>query len=93
MPIDLYTTLKDSTQHSYYIPLRMMRAEKPNPFPNIERTQEEDWPWAMPTYTFTIDANYADLQEIIIDAEQRMADVDRDDNSWSSSPSNVPKGK
>ena len=90
MPIDLYIITKDSTQQSYYIPLRMMRAEKPNPFPNIERTQEEDWPWSMPTYTFTIDANYSDLQEIMIDAEQRIADVDRNNNSWSSPPG-LPK--
>ena len=82
MPIDLYITNADGTQESYYIPLRMMRGEKPNPFPDIKRTQEEDWPWAMPTYTFIIDKPYTDLKSMKIDAENRMADVDRDNNIW-----------
>ncbi len=82
MPIDLYLTHTDGTQESYYIPLRMMRGEKPNPFPNMKRTQEEDWPWAMPTYTFTIDRPYGDLKSLKIDAENKMADVNRDNNNW-----------
>lgn len=82
MPIDFYITLTDGKQESYYIPLRMMRGEKPNPFPEMARTQEADWPWAIPTYTFTIDHPYAHVQSMKIDAEEHMADVDRDNNVW-----------
>ena len=87
MPIDFYviTNTEDSNQainESYYIPLRMMRAEKPNPFPNVKRTQLEDWPWAMPTYTFTIDKPLSQIKAMTIDAQQLMADIDRSNNSW-----------
>ena len=82
MPIDFYVTNTDGSQESYYIPLRMMRAEKPNPFPNIERTQLEDWPWTNPTFTFTIDKPVGEIKTMLIDAEQKMADINKDNNIW-----------
>ncbi|PHQ30724.1 M1 family metallopeptidase [Leeuwenhoekiella nanhaiensis] len=87
MPIDFYVNVKngdnaEGMNESYYIPLRMMRAEKPNPFPNMERTQLPDWPWAYPTYTFTIDKPLSEINAMTIDAQQLMADIDRTNNSW-----------
>ena len=29
--------------------------EKENPYPNLNRSVLEDWPWAFPTYEFTIE--------------------------------------
>ncbi len=82
MPIDFYVTNADDSQEAYYMPLRAMRNEKPNPFPEMTRTQLEDWPWTNPTYTFTIDSPLADIKAMTIDAEQKMADINKDNNSW-----------
>ena len=82
MPIDLYVAMEDGSQKSYYLPLRMMRAEKPNPTPNIPREQLQDWPWTNPTYTFTIDAPIAQVKMMMIDPTTLMADIDKTDNMW-----------
>jgi len=83
MPVDFYINTADGTNEAYYIPLRMMRAEKANPFPAMKRTQLEDWPWAFPTYTLTIDKPLSEINAMTIDAQQLMADIDRSNNSWS----------
>lgn len=82
MPIDLYVDMADGSQKSYYMPLRMMRAEKPNPTPNITREQLADWPWTNPTYTFTIDAPISKVKMMKIDPTSKMADIDQTDNVW-----------
>lgn len=81
MPLDLYVSYEDGSMELFYIPLRMMWGEKPNPFTNIERTTLKDWAWAYPTYTFEIDKGKK-VTSIAIDATQRMADVDWDNNLW-----------
>lgn len=81
MPIDLYITMGNN-QESHYIPLRMMRAEKDNPTPEIPRMQQADWPWTNPTYTFTIDAPLRKIDKIQIDPSGLMADIDLENNSW-----------
>lgn len=82
MPVDLYVTFADDSQESYYMPLRMMRAEKENPFPAMTRTTLDDWPWAKPIYTFTTDRPLSEIKSMTIDAEQKVADVDKTNNSW-----------
>ncbi|RMB63238.1 M1 family peptidase [Dokdonia sinensis] len=81
MPIDLYVKMGNKDE-SYYIPLRMMRAEKENPTPNVPRTQLEDWPWTNPTYTFTIDAPLSKIDALMIDPTGLMADINRENNMW-----------
>lgn len=82
MPIDLYVEKADGTQMSYYIPLRMMRAEKTNQTPAIKRTQLEDWPWTNPTYSFMIEAPLSEVKIMTIDPTRLMADIDQEDNTW-----------
>lgn len=82
MPIDLYVEKADGTQMSYYIPLRMMRAEKTNQTTNIPRKQLEDWPWTHPTYSFVIDAPLSEVKMMTIDPTRLMADIDQEDNTW-----------
>ncbi|WP_179353297.1 M1 family metallopeptidase [Winogradskyella vidalii] len=72
MPLDLTVTYTDGTSEDFYIPLQMMRGEKPT-----TATIIEDWAWAMPTYTF--DAKKA-VKSVEIDASQMMADVNRTNN-------------
>jgi len=82
MPLDILVVGKDGTQETYYVPLRMMFGEKDNPYPNLERTVLEDWPWAFPTYEFTLDMPLENVQAIMIDPSQLMADVDGENNVY-----------
>ncbi|RIV34940.1 M1 family peptidase [Flagellimonas lutimaris] len=82
MPLDILVVGKDGTQETYYVPLRMMYGEKDNPYPNLERTVLKDWPWAYPTYEFTLDMPLDNVQAIMIDPSQLMADVDGENNVY-----------
>ena len=67
----------DGTKESFYIPLQMMRGEKPSTTP---RTVLKDWAWAYPTYTFSINKSKNDIKSIIIDPKGLMADINSDNN-------------
>ncbi|MEC3963918.1 M1 family metallopeptidase [Flagellimonas halotolerans] len=82
MPLDILVVGADGTQETYYVPLRMTYGEKDNPYPNLNRTVLEDWPWAYPTYEFTLDMPLDDVQAIMIDPSQLMADVDGENNVY-----------
>jgi len=81
MPIDLYVTYEDGTQELFYIPLRMMWGEKPNPFSELKRTILEAWPWAYPTYSFEI-KNGKKVKNMMIDATNRLADINPQNNIY-----------
>ena len=72
MPIDLSVTYADGSKEEFYIPLQMMRGEKPT-----SATIINDWAWAMPTYSF--DAKKV-VKSVKIDASEMMADVNRQNN-------------
>ncbi|MDG1571527.1 M1 family metallopeptidase [Robiginitalea sp. M366] len=86
MPVDLLVVGKDNSREGYYLPLRMMRGEKGNPYPGIDRTVLADWPWAQPTYTFEIDMPFSAVQAVVIDPSGLMADIDTENNSWQPTP-------
>ena len=75
MPIDLSVTYTDGSKEDFYIPLQMMRGEKPT-----SATVLSDWAWARPTYTFETKKA---VKSVEIDASQMMADVKRDNNVFS----------
>ncbi len=72
MPIDLKVTYIDGSSEDFYIPLQMMRGEKPT-----KATIISDWAWAYPTYTF--DAK-KDVKTVEIDPSGLMADVNASNN-------------
>ena len=72
MPIDLSVTYTDDTIENFYIPLQMMRGEKPT-----TATIIKDWAWAYPTYTFKTSKNVKSVQ---IDPKEMMADIDNVNN-------------
>ena len=72
MPIDLTVTYVDGSSEDFYIPLQMMRGEKPT-----EATIIKDWAWAYPTYT--LETSKA-IKSVEIDPENRMADIDKSNN-------------
>jgi aminopeptidase N len=82
MPLDILVVYADGSQETFYAPLRMMRGEKENPNPDLKRTVLKDWPWAYPTYQFTIDRPLNDVKSIQIDPSQQMADVNGTNNVW-----------
>ncbi|MGY3792447.1 M1 family metallopeptidase [Aquimarina sp. 433] len=84
MPIDIYVEYNDGSKESFYIPLRMMRKEKENPFPKTKRAVLSDWTWTHPTYTFNISKPKSDIKSLKIDITEQMADVDKKNNEYSS---------
>ena len=72
MPIDVSVTYTDDTTEDFYIPLQMMRGEKPTSASLIK-----DWAWAYPTYTFDVSK---DVKSVEIDPKGLMADIDRENN-------------
>ena len=72
MPIDLTVTYSDGSTEDFYIPLRIMRGEKPS-----AATLKEDWAWAYPTYSFETSK---EISSVTIDPKGLMADVNRDNN-------------
>ena len=72
MPIDLTVTYNDDTTEDFYIPLQMMRGEKPT-----TATLIGDWAWAYPTYTFTAKKV---VKSVEIDPKNLMADINKENN-------------
>ncbi|MDR9418994.1 M1 family metallopeptidase [Gracilimonas sp.] len=81
MPLDVVVEYTDGSSELFYIPLRMMRGEKPSES-GISRTVLEDWPWVQPEYKITIDRASSDIKTITIDPSQRLADVNLENNSF-----------
>ncbi|WP_054852352.1 M1 family metallopeptidase [Olleya sp. ITB9] len=78
MPLDIEVEYTDGTKEQFYIPLQMMRGEKP-----VATTTKvlNDWAWAMPTYSFSISKAKNMIKSITIDPNQLMADVDKTNNT------------
>lgn len=73
MPIDLTVTYIDDSTEDFYIPLQMMRGEKPT-----SATIIKDWAWAYPTYTFETSKK---IKSVEIDPSGLMADVNKENNT------------
>ena len=72
MPIDITVNYADGSSEEFYIPLRMMRGEKPT-----SATVKPDWAWAYPTYTLQTGKT---VKSVEIDPSELMADVNRENN-------------
>ena len=82
MPLDIMVIYTDGSKEQFYIPLDLMRGEKPNEFPKLKRTTLPDWTWTYPRYDFEIQSAKNKIAKIIIDDSHRLADVNRDNNVW-----------
>ena len=80
MPIDLVITYQDGSQEMVYLPLVLMRGEKPNEEGMPTRIKTQRWPWTNPTIEVNIDRPKADIKSVEIDPSGRMADINREDN-------------
>tara|TARA_R110002049_G_scaffold292252_3_gene476662 strand:- start:9935 stop:11722 length:1788 start_codon:yes stop_codon:yes gene_type:complete len=72
MPIDIMVTYMDNSIENFYIPLQMMRGEKPT-----KATVIKDWAWAYPIYKF--EASKV-VKSVEIDPSDLMADIDKANN-------------
>lgn len=81
MPIDFQLSFKDGTKELHYVPAYLMFGEKSNESPSIPRKIYEAWKWTNPTYTVETNRKLSELTAIEIDPSQRMADVNRRDNT------------
>ena len=77
MPVEVEVLLNDGKRLNYYIPLQMMRGEKP-----VEKKVIilKDWAWAYPTYSFTIDIAKEDINTVTIDVRNETADINQKNN-------------
>lgn len=80
MPIDLQIEYKDGKKVNYYIPLSIMRGEKPQENSDIERKIVADWSWTNPEYVLAIPQKANDMKSVQLDPSDRMADVNKQDN-------------
>ena len=77
MPLDIEVNYIDGKKELYYVPLRMMRGEKPSEVPREILT---DWAWAYPYYEFFIKNPKNKIESIVIDPKNLMADINKENN-------------
>ena len=58
-----------------------MRGEKENPY-NVSWVIKKDWFWASPYYSFYLERSVDDIEAIIIDPSNLMADIDKTNNYY-----------
>ena len=94
MPVDLVVKYSDGSEVNYHIPLRVMRGAKPAEKELYSRTEvQADWPWTYPLYSLTVNGEVGkDIESITIDPSMRMADIDRENNSFPLSEETTYKG-
>ncbi len=78
MPLDIEVKYKNGSKTTYYIPLDLMRGEKPQT--ETKRIIKPDWAWTFPSYLLEIEGNLEDVESICIDNSQKMADINRTNN-------------
>jgi len=80
MPVDLVVTYKDGSSEMIYLPLVIMRGEKPAEKGMPERIHTEAWPWTNLTKTLVLTREFKTIKSVEIDPSRRMADVDHENN-------------
>jgi len=77
MPVEVEVVLKDGKKLNYYIPLQMMRGEKPT---EGSVRLLGDWAWAYPVYRFKIGVPGSEIKTVTIDIKNETADVNKENN-------------
>jgi hypothetical protein len=81
MPIDIKVTYEDGMIDNFYIPLQMMRTNKPNPRLSESWNVLPDWAWAYPNYSFVLKKDKR-IKSIVIDDSGLMADINLENNTY-----------
>ncbi|MEX2513271.1 MAG: M1 family metallopeptidase [Cyclobacteriaceae bacterium] len=80
MPIDLVITYSDGQQETVYLPLPMMRGEKPEEGEMPTRSRTQPWPWTHRKAEVILQKPKSQIKSIEIDPSLRMADINRKNN-------------
>jgi len=80
MPLDVWVEYQDGSTEEFYIPMRIMRGEKPAEHAG-QRTILEDWPWVELEYSFHVPSQAKAIKSVTIDPSNRLADVNNSNNS------------
>ncbi len=83
MPLEVIVTPKKGKKEVYYIPLRMMRGEKPNGYSkDYKYYPKKDWPWTNPKYTLDIECKASKIKKIEINPSINFVDLNRANNVY-----------
>ena len=91
MPIDVIVYKKNGDLEWYNIPMRIMRGAKGEDILKVKRETLEDWPWVYPTYSFDVPIPVGQIEEVVIDPTNRLADIEPSNNALV--PGGAPEGK
>lgn len=83
MPLDIVVTYTNGEEELFYAPLESMRGEKPA-IAGSNRTILPDHRWVDPEFVFFIPERAKKIKSIIIDPTGNMADINPEDNTWTS---------
>ncbi|MBX2941299.1 MAG: M1 family metallopeptidase [Cyclobacteriaceae bacterium] len=81
MPIDLLVTYKDGSKEMFYIPMNETLGSKGEEDKSVKWTELERWNWVNPNYSFIVNKSSSEIESMEIDPSQRMADIDRGNNT------------
>ena len=81
MPLEILVKYNDGQYEVIYIPISLMRGEKNNPY-NVTWKINQDWFWANPFYRFDLERDIDDIEAIVIDPSNLMADIDKTNNYY-----------
>lgn len=81
MPLEIGVIYENESVEIYYVPLNLMRYNKPNEY-SVSRKTLDTWTWSHPTYTFTIDSPKGNIKAIDLNPTQLMADVNPGNNYY-----------
>ncbi len=81
MPLEILVQYKDGSSSFHYIPISLLRGEKENPY-EMEWKVEKDWVWASPDYALTLDLPAKEIEAVVIDPSNLMADIDKSNNYY-----------
>ena len=83
MPLEVVVTTTKGKTEVYYIPLRVMRGEKPNEWgKDVKYTVAEDWPWTHPTYELDLHCPADKIEKVEINPTVNFMDLNRENNVW-----------
>lgn len=83
MPLEVVVTTTKGKTEVYYIPLQIMRGEKPNEWgKDVDYEVLEDWPWTNPTYEIDMKCPIDKISKIEINPSVNFLDLNRSNNVW-----------
>ena len=83
MPLEILVVLKNGKTELHYIPISLMRGEKQNTY-KMSWKVHPDWSWSHTDYSLEINHPKKEIEAIIIDPSNLMADVNKTDNYFTS---------